>query len=379
MDQRDFIVFDELTDGVEVLSGELTYRYFNEAARRQLGLAKTVGVGSDFRTLCENSGWHDLLQIAETCLREQITDREILSMPLADGSHHLLAFRLQPIARGLMITSSRMDPGSTSAKIKQEEQRLLALNERLEHLVRERTHTLRKALDLEIDDNALKSSFLSMTSHELQTPLASIRLSLEVLDRYNTGKHRAERERYHEHIRNEVENLLKMLTRIREKDQVPDRSDLLEPENLEVVPFMTEIVHELNLLTNPNQLIRTTHVGECSVLIDGSILRRILINLISNAIKYSGKDIALRTTVEEGQLIIMVKDQGIGIPAEEQPLVFSKNFRAKNTRNIPGTGLGLSIVHTYVQLLSGEIEFESTQGKGTTFWVSLPVEPPVKA
>lgn len=131
MDQRDFIVFDELTDGVEVLSGELTYRYFNEAARRQLGLAQTVGVGSDFRTLCENSGWHDLLQLVETCVREQITRREIFSIPLADGSHHLLSFRLQPIARGLMITSSRVDPGPTSTKIKQEEQRLLALNERL--------------------------------------------------------------------------------------------------------------------------------------------------------------------------------------------------------------------------------------------------------
>jgi signal transduction histidine kinase len=259
-------------------------------------------------------------------------------------------------------------------ELKKTERKLKKLNESLGYIVEERTEALREALDREIASNAMKSTFLSMASHELDTPLASIQLSLDVLEKYNTGEHQAERELYHEHIRKEAQNLLSMLMRIKRESPVGNEDKNLDKEQVNVKALATEIAHELSLLARGQQKILVSHQGENTVLVDGGILRRILINLLSNAVKYSKKDVMLRSSVEDGRLYLMVRDHGIGIPTQEQDRVFSKNFRAANTGNVIGTGLGLSLVHTYVQLLKGDIDFESREGVGTTFWVAVPAE-----
>jgi signal transduction histidine kinase len=106
---------------------------------------------------------------------------------------------------------------------------------------------------------------------------------------------------------------------------------------------------------------------------DKKILHNIFINLISNAIKYSDTDILINTKVESDMVYIDFIDKGIGIPEDEQKLLFTKFFRAKNVVNIQGTGLGLSIVKHYVNLMEGDITFKSELGKGTTFTLSLPI------
>jgi signal transduction histidine kinase len=106
-----------------------------------------------------------------------------------------------------------------------------------------------------------------------------------------------------------------------------------------------------------------------SVLIDQKILKNILHNLFSNAIKYSPEDkqILFKSDDLDGKLTISVEDHGLGIPKEEQPYMFDRFFRAKNVSNIQGTGLGLNIVKKYVELMDGEISFQSEEGKGTCF------------
>jgi len=102
-------------------------------------------------------------------------------------------------------------------------------------------------------------------------------------------------------------------------------------------------------------------------------------NLCSNAIKYSpeGKPIyvQLLEDPENDCLLLRVRDEGMGIPAEDQQHLFTRFFRARNATHIQGTGLGLNIVRRYVHLLGGEITFESEEGKGTEFCVSLPLDP----
>lgn len=110
------------------------------------------------------------------------------------------------------------------------------------------------------------------------------------------------------------------------------------------------------------------------VKLDKNLLKNCIINLVSNAIKYSGEEteIELSTSITDTMITINVKDNGIGIPEEDHKHLFEAFFRAHNTGNIPGTGLGLHIVSRYVSLMNGTISFKSAIDKGTLFTIELP-------
>jgi signal transduction histidine kinase len=122
------------------------------------------------------------------------------------------------------------------------------------------------------------------------------------------------------------------------------------------------------------QKIEYKHEGDKNAWLDHQIVRNILLNLISNAIKFSSenKSIQVKTANEKNTVGIKVSDQGIGIPKEEQDHLFERFFRSKNAINIQGTGLGLNIVVKYLEAMNGKIEFNSELNKGTTFYVSIP-------
>jgi len=110
---------------------------------------------------------------------------------------------------------------------------------------------------------------------------------------------------------------------------------------------------------------------------DAKLLRHILGNLLSNALKYSPGERAVRFSVhcDPNQITFRIEDQGIGIPQEEQKRMFEAFHRASNAKHLPGTGLGLAIVKQSVELHGGTVAFESTEGVGTTFTVVIPQVP----
>jgi signal transduction histidine kinase len=111
------------------------------------------------------------------------------------------------------------------------------------------------------------------------------------------------------------------------------------------------------------------------IFVDKRIMKNILINMISNAIKYSNDNTSIDISLKKqaNTLSIDVKDHGIGIPLEDQPHIFERFYRANNSGNMPGTGLGLSIVKKYVEILNGDISFSSIPNKGTTFHIHIPI------
>jgi signal transduction histidine kinase len=115
--------------------------------------------------------------------------------------------------------------------------------------------------------------------------------------------------------------------------------------------------------------------GDCNAFTDKKLFRNILINLISNAIKFSEeeKTITITGKVADNRVVISVADQGIGISVEDQEHLFSSFFRAANATNIQGTGLGLHIVKRYIDLLEGEVALQSELNKGTTINFSIPI------
>jgi signal transduction histidine kinase len=131
----------------------------------------------------------------------------------------------------------------------------------------------------------------------------------------------------------------------------------------------------MQLVAKQNQLIVFQHTGaDSNVKLDQALLKNCILNLIGNAIKYSGENtfIEFNTEISKKQLIISIKDNGIGIPEVDQKHLFEAFFRAHNTGNIPGTGLGLNIVTRYTNLMNGKISFKSEVNKGTSFTLSFP-------
>ncbi|HFC01363.1 MAG TPA: ATP-binding protein [Phaeodactylibacter sp.] len=145
---------------------------------------------------------------------------------------------------------------------------------------------------------------------------------------------------------------------------------------IEINEYIKEVIREIDLPLQPNQQIIHYHQGENKVFADEYLLKNILINLLTNGVKFSpeGENVEIHTFQKNGKLKIQVKDFGVGIPEEQQQFLFTRFFRAKNVQNIQGTGLGLTIVKYYLDLMKGKIWFESKEGQGTTFFVEIPSE-----
>ncbi len=246
------------------------------------------------------------------------------------------------------------------------------MQQELEHLVLQRTNQLSEALDREKEMNELKSRFVSMASHEFRTPLSVVLSSTALVEKYLTNGKTENIERHLVKIRSCVNSLTSILNDFLSLDKLEQGKVEIGSEKFDIVEFMQETRKELQ--RKKGQRINYRHEGVGEVILDKKKLHYIMVNLLSNAIKYSDEetDIDLNSLNDNKTVFIHVKDQGIGIPYDEQKNLYNKFFRAKNTTNIQGTGLGLTIVKRYVELMNGTIRFESREGEGTTFYIELP-------
>lgn len=251
-------------------------------------------------------------------------------------------------------------------------------NKKLEAEIRERKKAeveVKKALENEREVNELKSRFVSMASHEFRTPLSTILSSASLIEKYQEKDTQEKRTKHVERIKNNVNELTGILNDFLSLDKLEAGKIQYNPVSVELVSFINSVVEELRLVVKKDQIILfQPSQNEINVVIDKQILKNIVLNLVSNAIKYSPDGAIIKILAEEkkDEIIITVKDKGIGIPENEQHHLFERFFRAKNATNIQGTGLGLNLVKKYIDLLEGSINFESKEGEGSTFFVSIP-------
>lgn len=252
---------------------------------------------------------------------------------------------------------------------------------------------VRKALSREKELTELKSRFISMTSHEFRTPLTTILSSAELLEHY-TNQWTQEKKLTHLHrIQTAVKHMTKLLNDVLIIGKADAGKLEFNPAPLELENFCRNLVEELQLNDTNQHAITFTcsqgnenfHVGEVSAnlgsnaspphpSLDEKLLRQILENLLSNAIKYSPPGSTVEFTLSRfpNQAVFQVQDRGMGIPSEDQKLLFETFHRASNVGTISGTGLGLAIVKRCVDIHQGQIAMESEVGAGTTFTVTLP-------
>ena len=251
------------------------------------------------------------------------------------------------------------------------------LQDTLEQL-QESKEELTRALSKEKELSDLKSRFVSMASHEFRTPLSTILSSASLLAKYTETAQQENREKHIQRIKNSVNNLNDLLNEFLSLGKIEDGK--VEPHyvDINIAEMLENICSEMQTIARKGQQVVYTHKGEKAVMLDPALLRNVILNLLSNAIKFSPEngiiDISSSVTAEE--IIITVKDRGVGISKEDQEHLFERFFRGTNVTNIQGTGLGLHIVSRYIELMDGQIAFFSELEKGTEFIVTFKVIKP---
>ena len=279
------------------------------------------------------------------------------------------------VAQQQQLEKMTADMRSLNAELEAKvEERTIILKEALQRLEQSQEE-LNEALDKERQLNEIKSRFVSMASHEFRTPLSTVLSSASLLSKYTTTNDQEKRQRHVEKIKGSVKHLNDLLEDFLSLGKLDEGKVVTVFHPFSLHEVIQDVAEEMKGLAKKDQQILYNHTGPDEVESDKKLIKNILINLISNAIKFSAEGAAIRITsvVQDGVVRIHVQDEGIGISVEDQAHLFSSFFRGKNALNIQGTGLGLHIVKRYAELIGGEISLASDLGKGTTISISLPV------
>lgn len=282
-------------------------------------------------------------------------------------------------------------------------------NEDLEIKVRSRAAELYTANEHLRELSTVKSRLVSMVCHEFRNPLNNIALSVSYLDRYAQKLSATEKQQYLLSVAANVERMTQMIDNILVLGKIEAKRLVISSQPIELVAFCRELLLEIKMSacktnqnepsqnvarqnttaqntprqdkSNQNRLEFTGRFRPLLIQTDETLLRSILTNILSNAIRYSSEDSTVQVSLSQRQhwVIFEVKDYGVGILPEDCPHLFEPFHRGKNVSNIPGTGLGLSIVKQFVELLHGEIKLKSEVGLGTTFRIILPMALPSAA
>lgn len=259
--------------------------------------------------------------------------------------------------------------------------RMESLNEALEGKVKARTieleealhkleqskNELSKALSKEKDLGEMKSAFVSMASHEFRTPLSTILSSASLLAKYKLADEQDKRDKHIQRIKSSVINLNNILNEFLSLGKIEEGKIKATFSDFDIKNLIYEQYVEMSDIFKAGQRIDFVHTGSTLVHLDQNLFKNILINLLSNAAKFSPENstIFIRTDVAPDAIHFSIRDEGMGISEKDQKQLFTIFFRGHNAGNIAGTGLGLHIVSKYTDMLNGRLQLKSKLGEGT--------------
>lgn len=406
-------IFDTAIDGIILIEDWGTVLMMNPAATRLFGYQSNEVIGQNITMLMPSphrENHHGYLKnYHDTGIKKIIGIGREIEGVRKDGTR----FPARLAVSEMLIHDRKYFTGIIQdlTQMKAVEEQILNLNRELEQMVRDRTlelqdtvnllletnrqlnqsiekhqeyelellttrDELNKSLAKEKELNLLKSRFISMASHEFKTPLSSILSSSSLISKYNEFDQLNDRLRHIDRIKTSVYHLNHILSDFLSVTRLDEGRFDPSISTFEISAMMEDLQNELdNLLKKDQTLNIIFETSPIKIVSDKNILRNILYNLLSNASKYSqeGKPIQCRIRTDGGNMKIEIKDNGIGIPIEDQKHIGSRFFRASNAVYIPGTGLGLNIVISYLTALKGNFSFVSEEGIGTTISITLPL------
>ncbi|AHJ97515.1 PAS/PAC sensor signal transduction histidine kinase [Hymenobacter swuensis DY53] len=393
-------VFAHATIGIIVCDQQGSIVLANGKSRELFGYAEAELLGQRIEVLVPNATGRHHQQLRESfnarpSVRVMGAHRGTLEGLRQDGSVFPLEislsyFRLDEelfvVAYIIDVTFKR----EAEQELIAQRQRVERLNADLERKVADRTHALMTTLEqleqrqrelalalaAEQELGELKSRFVSMASHEFRTPLTAVLTSATLIEKYPAAEQQPQRQRHLDRIRVSVKHLTDILEEFLSVGKIEEGRIAARPALLELPTLVEEAVADVQGLRKPGQRIEQDLPAGPPMWLDTSLLRKVLVNLLSNALKYSGEHtvVVVRAACQAGQLTLQVQDQGVGISAEDQQHLFERFFRARNATNIPGTGLGLYIIGKYLELMGGTIDLRSELHMGTTITLTIPYE-----
>jgi PAS domain S-box-containing protein len=392
-------IIDAAIDGIITIDSRGLVQTINNAAASQFQYSPDEVIGNNIKMLMpqpyrkEHDGY--LMRYKETKVPRIIgIGREVTGLKKSGVTFPFSLSVSEVILHDRVIYTGIIHD---LTEVKKAQNNLIQLNKNLELKVIERTEELEeavngllaankkmteneqlltKALNKEKELNELKSRFVSMASHEFRTPLSTILSSAALIGRYTQTEQNENRVKHIDKIKSAVSNLTGILNDFLSLSKIEEGKEVVVKEDVQVDDICRTVISEVEGLLDSNQNIEYAE-SNAIIRTDPRILKNILFNLVSNAIKYSKGGTAVSTiqiliTKRTDATEFKIIDNGIGIPQYDQEHLFSRFFRASNVENIQGTGLGLNIVKRYVELLNGEINFSSKEGSGTTFNLTFP-------
>lgn len=346
----------------------------------QSGNNKIIGIGREIEGLRKNGSFFP----ARLAVSEIIIDR-----------HHFFTGILQDltekkqIEEALITLNQELEQmvADRTAQLEDAVQRLLQTNQLLnlsiekhkagESALLSTRDELKKSLEKEKELGILKSRFISMASHEFKTPLSSILSSAALILRYDGAGQEMARKRHVDRIKASVTHLNTILTDFLSITRLEEGKFDPQISRFKLDALLDDLHSEMEVLLKTEQTLTFEYcTNQLLMHSDKNIIRNILYNLLSNAIKYSEERTSIHVRVRRAgqQFIFDIRDEGMGIPQQDQKHIGTRFFRASNVSHLQGTGLGLNIVKTYLNFLKGDLTFRSNEDKGTTFTLSIPVE-----
>ncbi|MBK9124723.1 MAG: PAS domain S-box protein [Chloroflexi bacterium] len=228
----------------------------------------------------------------------------------------------------------------------------------------------------------LKERFTQMVTHEFRTPLSVIVSTIDILKSYIDRLSKDDIGRKLDIVTNEARRMSKLLDDVLSISRASAGRVSVMPESFDALDVLRGVVENLSMADHGRHTFVINPVCSAAPLTtDRRLFEQVLINLLTNAVKYSpsGTTVSAEICADADHITLRISDQGIGIPEDEQHRIFDAFHRADNASGIEGTGLGLAIVKQSVTQLGGDIDFISAVGSGTTFTVNLPVEPVARA
>ena len=334
--------------------GEFVLVDYNDAAYDFT--AGTVTQGMSQTASVFHHEYPELLELARQCYEQRTTLKHEMYLTLrATGHQHYLQITISYMPPDLLLIHS------------------VDLTDRKRY-----EETLQRALEREKYLGELRSRLVTTISHEFRTPLSIILSSADILERYSDKLTEDSRRTRFTHIREAVGRITTLLEEALQLGTLQAGEIAVKPEPVNVAIVCEQVIAQVKS-TKGNGIPVHLDVQGCVglALLDRGLFSQILQHLVSNAIKFSrpGGKVTVRVCCQDERLVVQVQDEGIGIPLADRSRIFDGFHRGENVGNIPGAGLGLAIARQAVELCGGTIGFESEEGRGTTFTVTLPWVP----
>ena len=351
-------------------------RYYAEIRARYEAMLKSIGeglivIGSHNKVVIVNRAAEEMLgwSVEEAVGRDLSEIAPLQFETNKDTLESVLSVLANVSKTSQTLTIIRKDRSSFPASVTTSS---LAINGQIEGMA-----MVFRDITQEVEINRSKSDFVAIASHQLRTPLGSMKWNLQMLKAGDFGQLDGAASEVVGDVLEGTDRMIGLINDLLTVSRIDQNRVEDNPEELLMGEIVSSVVKEQSFFAQKRQIkIENIVDNQVKIRADKKRIREVIANLVSNGIKYNreGKMLTISAIAKDGETILAVADEGIGIPKSDQSRVFSRFFRADNAMrsDTEGSGLGLYVVKSYMERWGGRAYFESEVGKGTIFYLAFP-------